>query len=86
MNIKKTVGLSAELQKKLTNCQKDKDQVEKKLKRKLTDVKAQAKARKTKLAKFQKIMSEAGETIKHSPGRPRIEETFDKFSELAEAI
>ncbi|KAK3794234.1 hypothetical protein RRG08_039015 [Elysia crispata] len=53
-----------------------------KLKRKLTDAKAQATARRKKVAKLESLLCEAGEKIKHTPRRPRLEENMEGLAEV----
>ncbi|XP_035825659.1 uncharacterized protein LOC106011734 [Aplysia californica] len=83
MNIKSSCGLSTDLKKTLKSSEKEKEELEKKLKRKLTDAKAQATARRKKVAKLESLLNEAGEKIKHTHGKPRLEENMEG---LAEAI
>ena len=88
LSVKKTVGLSTELKTDLGKWEKEKESLEKKLKRKMIDQKSQIKAREKKAKKIDQMLAEcekSPETItKKKAGRPRLEETG--LEGLAEAI
>ena len=86
--IRKTVGLSPVLKTELDKWENEKEALEKKLKRKLNDQKAQIKAREKKAKKINALLAECDkspeEITRNKAGRPRLEETG--LQGLAEAI
>ncbi len=73
------VGLSPVLKTELGNWEKEKETLEKKLKRKVNDQKAQIKAREKKAKKINALLAECDkspeEITRNKAGRPRLEET-----------
>ncbi|GFO47387.1 hypothetical protein PoB_007389200 [Plakobranchus ocellatus] len=88
VDVKKTVGLSSELKTDLEKFQKQRDTLQKKLKRKQIEQKSQIKSREKKAVKLQKLMEQVGvesaTVTRNEPGRPRLEE--EGMENLAEEI